>query len=191
MTHEDYERAANHWKIKDASDEKMDRDTLLKEIEQYIKSNNTCALATGSGEFVRVTPIEYTYHDGAFWMFSEGGEKFKALEKNKNVCLAIYDKYEGFGKLKGMQVTGTAEVVDYFSEEYIAAVLHKLPFFGRRQKLVFEETFHHHLTDIHKYPSSLLHLYLQSAFLLQMQILRGRKYYCDIYCTIFPNQDLS
>ena len=35
MTHEDYERAANHWKIKDASDEKMDRDTLLKEIEQY------------------------------------------------------------------------------------------------------------------------------------------------------------
>ena len=84
MTHEDYERAANHWKIKDASDEKMDRDTLLKEIEQYIKSNNTCALATGSGEFVRVTPIEYTYHDGAFWMFSEGGEKFKALEKKLN-----------------------------------------------------------------------------------------------------------
>lgn len=38
MTHEDYERAANHWKIKDASDEKMDRDTLLKEIEQYILS---------------------------------------------------------------------------------------------------------------------------------------------------------
>lgn len=125
MTHEDYERAANHWKIKDASDEKMDRDTLLKEIEQYIKSNNTCALATGSGEFVRVTPIEYTYHDGAFWMFSEGGEKFKALEKNKNVCLAIYDKYEGFGKLKGMQVTGTAEVVDYFPEEYIAAAVYK------------------------------------------------------------------
>lgn len=93
--------------------------------EQYIKSNNTCALATGSGEFVRVTPIEYTYHDGAFWMFSEGGEKFKALEKNKNVCLAIYDKYEGFGKLKGMQVTGTAEVVDYFSEEYIAAAVYK------------------------------------------------------------------
>ena len=29
MTHEDYERAANYWKIKDASDEKMDRDTLF------------------------------------------------------------------------------------------------------------------------------------------------------------------
>ena len=125
MTHEDYERAANHWKIKDASSEKLDRDILWKEMAQYIESNNTCALATGSGEFVRVTPIEYTYHDGAFWMFSEGGEKFTALEKNKNVCLAIYDKYEGFGKLKGMQVTGIAEMVDYFSEEYTAAAEYK------------------------------------------------------------------
>lgn len=125
MTHEDYERAANHWKIKDAASEKLDKDILLKEVEQYIEANNTCALATGSGEFVRVTPIEYTYHEGAFWMFSEGGEKFIALEQNKNVCLAIYDKYEGFGKLKGMQVTGTAEVVDYFSKEYIAAVEYK------------------------------------------------------------------
>ena len=41
------------------------------------------------------------------------------------MCLAIYDKYEGFGRLKGMQVTGTAEVVDYFSEEYIAAAVYK------------------------------------------------------------------
>lgn len=125
MTHEDYERAVNHWKIKDASGKKLDRNTLKKEIKQYIEANNTCSLATGSGEFVRVTPIEYTYHDEAFWMFSEGGEKFIALEQNKNVCLAIYDKYEGFGKLKGMQVTGTAELIDYFSEEYISAAKYK------------------------------------------------------------------
>lgn len=125
MTHEDYERAANHWKIKDSSSEKLDKDTLLKEIGQYIEENNTCALATGNGKFVRVTPIEYAYHDGAFWMFSEGGEKFTALEQNKNVCLAIYDKYEGFGKLKGMQVTGIAEMVEYFSEEYNAAADYK------------------------------------------------------------------
>ena len=58
MTHEDYERAANHWKIKDASDEKMDRDTLLKEIEQYIESNNTCALATGSDESDKSSTVQ-------------------------------------------------------------------------------------------------------------------------------------
>lgn len=58
MTHEDYERAANYWKIKDASDEKMDRDTLLKEIEQYIKSNNTCALATGADESDKSSTVQ-------------------------------------------------------------------------------------------------------------------------------------
>ena len=106
----------------------MDKTQLKQAIEEYILANKTCALATAAGDFVRCTPIEYTYHHGAFWMFSEGGEKFYALEKNKNVCLAIYDKYEGFGKLKGMQVTGVAEIVAPFSGEYNAAAeFRKIP----------------------------------------------------------------
>lgn len=43
-------------------------------------------------------------------------------------CLAIFDKYEGFGKLKGMQVTGEAELVAPFSDEYNAAAeFRKIP----------------------------------------------------------------
>jgi len=121
MTHEEYQKAAGYWKAKDAESASMDREKLKKAAEAYILSSNTCALATGSGTFVRCTPIEYAYHDGSFWMFSEGGEKFLALEHNKNVCLAIYDRYDGFGRLKGMQVSGTAEIAEPFSEEYIAA----------------------------------------------------------------------
>ena len=128
LTHEEYIQAADYWKQKDAQAVKMDRETLEKEVEAYIQENNTCALATGAGEFVRCTPVEYSYHDGAFWIFSEGGEKFAALEKNKNVCLAIFDKYQGFGNLKGMQVTGKAVMPKYFSEEYVrAADIRKIP----------------------------------------------------------------
>ena len=77
---------------------------------------------------MRCTPLEYTYHDDCFWIFSEGGEKFYALEKNKNVCLVIFDKYEGFGKLKGMQVTGLTSIVEPFSQEYVqAADFRKIP----------------------------------------------------------------
>lgn len=122
MTHEEYNRAANHWRVKEAGSVKLGREVLLAAADDYIKANNTCALATGAGDFVRCTPIEYTYHNGAFWIFSEGGEKFFALEQNKNVCLAIYDKYKGLGYLKGMQVSGIAEVVEPFSTEYIGAV---------------------------------------------------------------------
>ena len=92
----------------------MPKDDLQRAVEKYIGENNTCALATGAGDFVRCTPIEYSYHDGKFRMFSEGGEKFIGLEKNVNVCLAIYDKYDGFGSLKSIQAMGRAELVEPF-----------------------------------------------------------------------------
>lgn len=128
MDHEGYVRAANHWKAIDAETVKMPKEELLKKIEEYVTANNTCALATGSGNQIRNTPIEYKYRDGAFWMFSEGGEKFLGLEKNKNVCIAVFDKYAGFAKLKGLQVQGRAEIVKPFSEEYLkAAEYRKIP----------------------------------------------------------------
>lgn len=128
LSHEEYVQAANYWKEKDAQSVKMQPDVLLKAAEEYICANNTCALATSAGDFVRCTPLEYVYHKKAFWIFSEGGEKFYALEKNKNVCLVIFDKYEGFAKLKGMQVTGMASIVEPFSEEYTElAEVRKIP----------------------------------------------------------------
>lgn len=128
MNDEEFDKAAGYWIIKDADNKKIASSRLKSEIEKYISAGNVCALATGSGKFIRCTPIEYTYHDGAFWMFSEGGLKFKGLKDNKNVCLAIYDKYEGFGNLKGMQVSGTAEIVEPFSGEYLsAAEFRKIP----------------------------------------------------------------
>lgn len=124
----DYKKAQNYWKEKDAASVKMDAAALKRKIEEYVGANNTCALATGADGFVRNTPIEYSFHDGCFWMFSEGGEKFVGLEKNPNVCIAIFDSYSGFGSLKGLQVMGTAEIVEPFSEEYSAhAAVKKIP----------------------------------------------------------------
>lgn len=115
----DYKKAASYWMDKDEKAVRMDKNELLIKIEKFILAHNTCALATGCGDFVRCTPIEYNYKDGRFWMFSEGGMKFRALENNKNVCLAIYDSYVGFGKLSGMQITGTAELVEPWTGEYM------------------------------------------------------------------------
>ena len=123
MTHEEYAKAANFWKEKETV--QMPEEELKEAIEKYVKANNTCALATGTGEFVRCTPIEYSYHDEKFWMFSEGGEKFTGLEKNDNVSLAIFDKYDGFGKLKSVQITGKAELIEPFSEVYNAHAAYK------------------------------------------------------------------
>ena len=124
----DYKKTQNYWKEKEMISVKMAADALQEKIEEYIGANNTCALATGADGFIRNTPIEYSYHDGFFWIFSEGGEKFIGLEKNSNVCIAIFDKYNGFGSLKGLQVMGTASIVEPFSEEYNAhAAVKKIP----------------------------------------------------------------
>lgn len=124
----DYDKAASYWEEKSASSVKMPRDALKAEMDHFIEGHNTCALATGSGDFVRCTPIEYNYMGGAFWMLSEGGLKFRALKTNKNVCLAIFEPYTGFGKLAGMQVSGTARLVQPMTREYLDLLeLKKIP----------------------------------------------------------------
>jgi general stress protein 26 len=114
----DYDVIANYWIDKDKKSKKMKKPELMRAMEQFIKTHNTCALATGADDFIRCTPIEYNYVGGAFYMFSEGGLKFKALRDNKNVSIAIFEPYNGFGTLKGMQVSGIAELIEPFSDEY-------------------------------------------------------------------------
>lgn len=121
----DYKRAQTYWKDKEAASPRMEPEALLQSIEAYMQAHNTCALATGTDGFIRNTPIEYTYHDGSLWMFSEGGEKFVGLEHNPNVCVAIFDPYAGFGALHGLQIMGTAEMIEPFSEEYNAHAAYK------------------------------------------------------------------
>ena len=118
MNAEEYKAAANFWKMQ--AHKEMPLDSLKQYVETFIQANAVCALATGTGDYVRCTPLEYSYHDGKFWIFSEGGEKFIGLAENKNVCLAIYDSNISFNDLKSVQVMGKAEIIEPMSEEYIA-----------------------------------------------------------------------
>ena len=96
----------------------MPENELQKRIDAFLTTHNTCALCTGSGDRVRATPIEYTYTGGAFYFLSEGGEKFAHLLVNPSVSIAVFDLYEGFQKLAGLQISGEAEVIPADSTEY-------------------------------------------------------------------------
>ena len=125
MYEPDYDAAASYWIEKDKVSAHLDQETLKKKIDEFLKNHNTCALATANADMVRNTPIEYNYVDGVIYLFSEGGLKFKALKENKNVSLAIFESYEGFGNLKSIQIQGKAEMVEPFSDEYIKLLAHK------------------------------------------------------------------
>jgi uncharacterized protein YhbP (UPF0306 family) len=98
---------------------------LKKRIEEFLSAHNTCTLCTGHGNEVRATPIEYIYHDGALYFLSEGGEKFAHLLVNPFVSAAVYDAYQGFASLNGLQMTGTAELVDERSDTYRDVLAYK------------------------------------------------------------------
>ena len=121
----DYDKQAEYWIEKDSSSSKLQSDKLKEKIESFICNRKTCALATAADGFVRCTPIEYNYIDGVFYFLSEGGLKFKGLKDNKNVSIAIFDAFQGFGKLKGLQVQGTAEMIEPFSDEYLKILEYK------------------------------------------------------------------
>ena len=120
-----YDEAANHWLEKDRDAVHMEPAALREKINAFLHAHNTGALATAGGGLVRCTPIEYNYVDGCLYLFSEGGLKFKCLKDNKHVGFAIFEPYGGFGQLKSLQITGTAEMVEPFSKEYQKLLDHK------------------------------------------------------------------
>lgn len=112
----DYDNAINYW---DSKEKKTCPKEKLKEvIDEYILKNKTCALATGTSNYIRCTPIEYIYDYKRFYMFSEGGHKFIGLKENDNVSMAIYDKYDGFNNLSSLQIQGKARIISIDDEEY-------------------------------------------------------------------------
>ena len=117
----DWEAAASHWTDQETGEARLPREELLAEIEAFLGRHRICALATAGNGIVRNTTVEYVHADGAFWIISEGGLKFRALQANRNVCLAIHDDDVSFDTLAGLQVTGTAEVLEPFGPEYTRA----------------------------------------------------------------------
>lgn len=118
MNTEEYKAAANFWKTKELNE--MPVEQLKPIVYEYLRESTVCALATGTDDYVRCTPLEYSFHDGKFWIFTEGGEKFIGLEKNDNVSLAVFERNIGFSNLKSVQVMGKAKIIEPMSEEYIA-----------------------------------------------------------------------
>lgn len=85
---------------------------LESRVDDFLAAHKTCALATVlPGAVPRVTPIEYLWREGSLWLFSEGGLKFAGLEASDRVSLCVYDEYASMAKVRGLQITGRAELV--------------------------------------------------------------------------------
>ena len=117
MSNINYQHFQNFWIEQQKTAVHMDRDAALEHMKNFIRNHNTCGFATGTGDYIRCTPIEYTFMNDEFWFVSEGGSKFIGLEKNKNVSLAIFEYYGDVKDSNGLQVMGKAVLYDRESDE--------------------------------------------------------------------------
>lgn len=101
-----------------ANDKILEKGKMKEEIVAFIKEHNTCALATGSNDYMRCTPIEYLYINDNFYFITEGGLKFRGIIENKRAAVSIFEEYSGFNNLKGLQAEGETEIIDRDSDEY-------------------------------------------------------------------------
>ena len=74
------------------------------------RKNKVLVLATATKDFIRCTPLEYSWYTGALWIFTEGGLKFKALKENKHIAAAVFETGASFGGLRSLQIEGTVEL---------------------------------------------------------------------------------
>lgn len=118
MTDQQYEQAISFWTRKTEIEKQMDPDALYSWIHTYLSSHKILALATGAKDFIRCTPLEYTWHDDALWIFTEGGLKFRGLRENRHVAAAVFDTNLSFGELKSIQIEGQIQIPERFSDAY-------------------------------------------------------------------------
>lgn len=101
---------------------------VLHAIEEFLQKHNTGVLATGWGRYVRATPLEYVYKDGHLYIFSEGGGKFANLYRNDQVSFSVCDPFSDFQHLAGLQLHGTARIIEPDDPEYAdLAAIRKIP----------------------------------------------------------------
>ncbi|MGL4848344.1 MAG: flavodoxin domain-containing protein [Clostridium sp.] len=100
----------------------LDKNIVAEIIFDFIEKKHMCVLSTGDGKSQRATPLEYIFYKGNLYFISEGGVKFANLYKNKNAGIAIYNDFEGFNKLCGLQIDGEIEEVEFKGEEYFEII---------------------------------------------------------------------
>jgi len=90
-------------------DKKISAEELKVLIREFLREHKDGSLATCMSNIPRCSPVQYVVGDNMnIYIFSAGGEKFKAISENPNVCLLVNTDYINFRQIKGVQIFGTA-----------------------------------------------------------------------------------
>ncbi|HTY90126.1 MAG TPA: pyridoxamine 5'-phosphate oxidase family protein [Methanocella sp.] len=85
-----------------------------KELERliidFMRTQGMCVLATCSNNVPRASAVEFFPDGTTLYILTEGGEKVANITSNPRVSVAVHTQFTGWDSIKGIQITGTAEV---------------------------------------------------------------------------------
>lgn len=92
----------------------MARELSKQELEHLIvdllKEQSLCVIATCSDNIPRASTVEYFPMATTIYILTEGGVKIENIIHNPNVSVAIHAPFAGWQTVKGVQMTGIAEI---------------------------------------------------------------------------------
>ncbi|AKL97094.1 hypothetical protein CACET_c36630 [Clostridium aceticum] len=92
-------------------DKKMAPLELRQHIVEFLREHKSASLATCKDGIARCSPVQYFLgKETDIYILSAGGEKFKAIQQNPNVCLLVNTEYINHRRIKGVQVFGEARI---------------------------------------------------------------------------------
>jgi len=92
----------------------MERELTNQELEHLIdlllKEQSLCVIATCSDNIPRASTVEYFPMAKTIYILTEGGVKIENIDHNPNVSIAIHATFSGWQTVRGIQITGLAEI---------------------------------------------------------------------------------
>ena len=89
---------------------KINRRKLENMICDFLKTQATCVIATCSDGIPRASTVEFFPAGLTLYVITEGGKKVENIKKNPSVSIAVSAPFTGWKGLKGLQISGTAEI---------------------------------------------------------------------------------
>lgn len=98
---------------------------LKEHVKGFLKEHKDASMATCMNNIPRSSPVQYFMDEELnIYITSAGGDKFKAIEGNPNVCLLVNTEYINYRKIKGVQIFGKATTSLRDSKIYEEAMMY-------------------------------------------------------------------
>lgn len=79
-------------------------------VSGFLRTQGMCVLATCSNGTPRASAVEFFPAGTILYILTEGGQKVANLFANPTVSVAVHTQFIGWDRIKGVQITGMAEV---------------------------------------------------------------------------------